>query len=321
MLRQLDIPAAPPELLVGLPHGDDAGVYRLLPDLALVQTVDFFTPVVDDPYAFGMVAAANALSDVYAMGGRPLLAMNILGFPTGRLPLSVMTQILAGGLAKLTEAGVILVGGHSVDDTEPKYGLAVTGVVNPDRLLTTAGARPGDRLVLTKPVGGGVVSTAIKRGLASPADIAEVTRVMAKLNDVVEPLQAGGVRAATDVTGFGLLGHARNLAAQSGVGLELWAGAVPLLAAARRFAGEGVVPAGSRKNRLFAEQWVTYDPAVTEELRVLLNDAMTSGGLLVAVPADGTELLIGRLKEAGALSAVVVGRVTEGPAGTILVLP
>lgn len=307
-------------LLVGLDTSDDAGVYRLTDDIALIQTVDFFTPVVDDPYTFGQIAAANALSDVYAMGGKPLTAMNLIAFPTDRLGLDVLAEILKGGADKVREAGAIIVGGHSIQDKEPKYGLSLTGIVHPDRVLTNAGAKPGDKLVLTKPLGVGIITTAIKGGIAAPEAIDEVTRVMAALNNTAaEVMQEIGVHACTDVTGFGLLGHASELTRASGVGIELSAEAVPILAPAWEYVRMGVVPGGTRGNLRYLKPYVEFAPEISEEVQLLLADAITSGGLLISVPAEKADRLVAGLKERQTLAAAVIGQVTAERAGKIYV--
>jgi selenide,water dikinase len=292
-----------------------------------VQTVDYFTPVVDDPYDFGRIAAANALSDIYAMGARPLTALNIVGFPVRRLAHEVLGRILRGGAAKLAEAGCALVGGHSIDDAEPKYGLAVTGVVHPDRVVTNAGARAGDRLVLTKPIGVGVITTAIKHGLASDEVVAKVTEVMATLNRAAaEAMVAVGVSACTDVTGFGLLGHLSGMARASRVGFEVEAGAVPVLPEAWEFARAGAVPGGTRANLAFLtgeseeRPLVTFDDAVSEQWRLMLADAVTSGGLLISVPAGRLDDLRAALKARGVETRAVVGRAVDAHPGRIRVL-
>ncbi|MFS8665138.1 MAG: selenide, water dikinase SelD [Limnochordales bacterium] len=320
-MRHLPPSIPDPNVLVGLDAPDDAGVYRLSDDVALVQTVDFFTPIVDDPYAFGQIAAANALSDVYAMGGRPLSCLNIVGFPVNKLPAQVLADILRGGADKVREAGAVIIGGHSVDDAEPKYGLAVLGIVHPQRLLTKAGARPGDVLVLTKPIGVGAITTAIKRGLASDDEIEEVVDVMRRLNNVTDVLHRAGVRAATDITGFGLLGHAAEMARESRVALRISAGQVPVLPAAYKYAEQNVFPGGSRANRRFVEPWVTFSDAVPEPQRMILCDAVTSGGLLIACPPAELEQLLAGLRDAGTISQAVIGQVEKGPAGHITVEP
>lgn len=300
-------------LLVGVETADDAGVYRLTAELALIQTVDFFTPIVNDPYTFGQIAAANALSDVYAMGGRPLTCLNIVCYPSKTVAKEVLKAILAGGLDKIHEAGALLVGGHSVDDPELKYGLAVTGIVHPDRILTNAGARPGDRLILTKPLGTGIVATAIKGRLASPEAEAQAVAVMTALNKTAaECLEGFPVHAMTDITGFGLLGHALELAQASGVQLRLKARRVPVLAAAREYAALGLVPAGSYANRNFCEKSLQLAPDLDPITLDLLSDPQTNGGLLIAVAPESAAALLARLHDRGIASAALIGEVT-GP--------
>jgi len=299
-----------PDLIVGLNPADDAGVFRLGPDTALIQTVDFFTPIVDDPYAFGQISAANALSDVYAMGGRPLTCLNVVGFPTRHFGLDVLEKILLGGHKKVEEAGAVIVGGHTIMDDEMKYGLAVTGIAHPDRILTKAGARPGDVLVLTKPIGTGIVSTAIKRGIARAEDVEEVIRIMAHLNrGASEAMLESGAHASTDITGFGLLGHAYEMAAASGVTFEIWADRVPVIPAAYRYYEKGCIPGGTQNNRLYLQKRIQIDPDVGEDLEILLNDAQTSGGLLISIPREKSELLIRKLEGKKCESAAVIGRV------------
>lgn len=293
-----------PRLLVGRETFDDAGVFAVAEDLALVQTVDFFAPIVDDPYAFGRVAAANALSDVYAMGGEPLTALNIAAFPVGRLPLSVLTDILRGGQDAVHEAGALIVGGHTVTDDEIKYGLAVTGRADPRHLLTNAGARAGDVLVLTKPLGTGLVATAVKRGIAQPGAEAAAVASMSRLNrDASRAALAVGVRCATDVTGFGLLGHASHVARASDVTLHVDARALPLLPGARAAWDAGARTGGAERNAAFVDPLVTWD-TIDEGTRALCLDPQTSGGLLVAVPADRLAEYLSRVD-----GAVVVGEV------------
>jgi selenide,water dikinase len=310
-----------PDLLVGRGTADDAGVIRVREDLALIQTVDFFTPIVDDPRTFGRIAATNSLSDVYAMGGQPLAAMNIVCFPRKSLSLEVLQDVLLGGLDAAQEAGALLVGGHSVDDAEFKYGLSVTGTVHPDRVVTNAGAEPGDRLILTKPIGTGVVATAVKRGKALPEVEAEAIRWMCALNrDAAEAMQEVGAHACTDITGFGLLGHALEMASASRVTIELDAGSVPLLAGARELGAKGMFPGGSRANRRHCERAVTLEDGIEPLLVDLLADAQTSGGLLIAVAEDRAEALHAAL-ERRHVPHPEIGRVVgEGP-GTIHVLP
>jgi selenide, water dikinase len=310
VLRGL-VPAADPAVLVGPGTADDAGVYRLRDDLALIQTVDFFTPIVDDPYDFGRVAAANALSDVYAMGGAPVSALNLVAFSLERLGVDVLREILRGGGDVASAAGATIVGGHSIDDPEPKYGLAVTGTVHPEQVITNAGGRAGDALVLTKPLGAGAVATAAKRGLADGALVARAVEVMVELNrDAAAAARAAGAHAVTDVTGFGLLGHLHELASASGVAAEVDASSVPAIEGTLELLGDdAAVSGGARANARHARTFAGFDGAVPPARRRLLTDPMTSGGLLVAVPAQ----------RAGAVCGAVVGSLTEGPPGSIRV--
>ena len=307
-----------PNLLVGRETSDDAGVYRLSADVALVQTIDFITPVVNDPYDFGRIAAANALSDVYAMGGRPLTAMNVVCFPIQSMDKTILGEILRGGLDKIHEAGAALVGGHSVEDAEIKYGLSVTGLVHPDRVLTNAGARKGDGLILTKPIGTGVLATAIKAGLISSSAEREAIESMAMLNRKAAELMASySVNACTDITGFGLLGHALEVAVASGVCIALVADRVPLLPEARDLVEMGLVPAGSYANRNYCTHRVLRSETLDPVLLDLLADAQTSGGLLISLPEDQAHALLADLKAHGVPSAALIGRVVDGAGGTI----
>lgn len=300
-----------PNVLVGFQTSDDAGVYRLRDDLALVTTVDFFTPIVDDPFDFGRIAAANALSDIYAMGATPVSALNLVAFSLTELGEDVLTEILRGGAQVAAEAGVAILGGHSIEDAEPKFGMAVTGTVHPDELITNAGGRAGDELVLTKLLGAGAVSTAVKHEL--PAPLEQAVAVMVTLNrEGSLAARAAGVHAMTDVTGFGLMGHLRELATASGLAAEVEAAAVPAIDGVVELLGdprERALAGGTRRNRAYAEQVVTFAPSVPEARRWLVCDAMTSGGLLAAVPP-------GRGAE---VPGAVIGRLTEGAAGTIAV--
>jgi selenide, water dikinase len=301
-----------PNVLVGFETADDAGVYRLRDDLALVQTVDFFTPIVDDPFDFGRIAATNALSDVYAMGGTPVSALNLVAFSVEELGGAVLSEILRGGAEVAAQAGVAILGGHSIEDSEPKFGLAVTGVVHPDEVLTNAGGQPGDTLVLTKPLGAGAVTTALKRGLTD-APLEAAVQVMTTLNrDAAQAARSAGVHALTDVTGFGLLGHLHELALASGVAAEIDASAVPaidgvleLLAAA----DERAIAGGTRRNRAHASEFASFQAEVGEDRRWLVCDAMTSGGLLAALPAA----------RAPSMPGSIVGRLVEGTPGAISV--
>ena len=299
---------------------DDAGVYRISADLALVQTVDVFTPVVDEPYWFGVIAAANALSDVYAMGGVPRTALNIAGFPRSKLPLEILGEILHGGGEKCAEAGVAVIGGHTLDDPEPKFGLSVTGFVHPDRVVTNAAARPGDRLVLTKPLGLGVITTGIKQERTTRSTIDEAIRVMAALNRAAGQAMADvGASAATDITGFGLLGHLHEMTRASGVRARILLSAVPILEEAWGLARAGIVPGGTQRNRAALAGAVIWE-GIDEDGQILLCDAQTSGGLLIAVPGDRLARLVQALRAGGALASEVVGEITGEGAGEITVV-
>jgi selenide, water dikinase len=297
-------------LLVGADTLDDAGVYQLSPDLALVLTTDFFPPLVDDPYDFGRIAAANALSDVYAMGGEPLVALNLVGFPDKELDLSVLVEILRGGSDVVTAAGACIAGGHSVRDAEVKYGLAVTGRVPPQRILTNANAQPGDQLVLTKPIGSGVLTTAVKRGLLPPDELREAVTVMTTLNKAGRDAAVKvGVSACTDITGFGLIGHAGEMAAGGRVTIVLHAGQVPLMNHTLDLARQGVITRMAGGGRTFLGEQLVIEPGVEEALASVLADAQTSGGLLISVPAARCAALVAELQAQGTLTAAVVGRV------------
>jgi len=307
-----------PAVLVGAETADDAAVYQISPELAVVVSVDFFTPIVDDPYAFGAIAAANALSDIYAMGARPLFALNLVGFPTARLPQEVLEQILKGASDKATEAGIPIVGGHSVEDTEPKFGMAVTGIVDPAKVLTNRGAQPGDALILTKPIGTGIISTAAKRGAASPESIERSISLMSELNQgAAEAMERLPVSACTDITGFGLLGHLLEMTTASSVEAEIWADAVPALDEALDWARAGFVPGGTRDNLDHVSPMVRWDEAIPEIVRLLLCDAQTSGGLLISLPEGQTAELLAALRESAAGEAAWIGQITEKGEGTI----
>ena len=307
----MDFPTHP-DLLVGLEHPDDAGVFRLGPDLALIQTVDFFTPVVDDPYQFGLIAAANSLSDVYAMGGEPLTAMNIICFPVKSMSIQILREVLRGGIEKVREAGAVIVGGHSVEDDEMKYGLAVTGTVHPDKILTNKGARPGDLLILTKPIGTGIINTAIKGNLASQELVERVVEVMATLNKAAsEAMKGFRVRACTDVTGFGLLGHAFEMIEETDVGLRVFVGNVPVLEQVKEFASMGILPAGLHRNREFRVEALLGSDGIDPVDLDILFDPQTSGGLLIAVdPGDVHNLLAG-LRGRGVKDAEIIGEFVD----------
>jgi selenide,water dikinase len=301
-----------PNLLVGTASADDAGVYRIDRDRALVQTVDFFTPIVDDPFLYGQIAAANALSDVYAMGGRPLTALNLLGVPTDVVPPKVIAAILRGGAAKAKEAGCALVGGHSIRNPEPFYGLSVTGLVSPRRMITNAAARPGDWLVLTKPLGTGIITTGIKRGITSPATARKAVAVMGRLNTVgAEVAERRLVRAGTDVTGFGLLGHLGSLCRASGVAAEIFADKLPIIAReVLDLIARDCIPGGSRENLKTANAFVQWDGA-TEAQKYLLTDAQTSGGLLLCVSSRNLAEVLKVLKEHRTSCIAVIGKIVR----------
>lgn len=310
-----------PNLLVGLETRDDAAVYRIDAERAIVQTLDVFTPVVDDPYAYGAIAAANSLSDVYAMGARPFLALNLLAYPQGRLPREVVAAILRGGLDKMREAEVVVAGGHSLDDPQPKFGYAVTGFVHPDRVVTNAGARPGDRLVLTKPLGIGVITTGIKQERATPAAVEAATRLMLELNRAAsEAMVEVGVHACTDVTGYGLVGHLHEVAAASRVDVQVRASQVPVLEEAWDLVRERVVPGGTYRNRRAATRYARWTAGVSEEVQLLLCDPQTSGGLLVAVAPERVGGLQRALEERRVPVVAEVGEVLGPGEGLVHVV-
>lgn len=318
-MRHLPKSTPNPSLLVGLDTSDDAGVFQLTEDLALVQTVDYFTPIVDDPYMFGQIAAANALSDIYAMGGKPITALNIVGFPINKLDKQILTEILRGAGDKLEEAGATLVGGHSIDDTEPKFGMAVTGLIHPKRILTNSTACPGDLLILTKPIGIGILTTAIKRDKLDEESIKQVVQVMATLNKTAaEVAERYEVHAATDVTGFGLLGHASEMARGSKVGLEIEFSKVPILPRTREMALEKTIPGGTKSNHRWLKDKVEYDAEIDEIDQYILCDAVTSGGLLYSVaPGDAEEMVLDL--QARGVQGVIIGRVVADHPGIIKV--
>ena len=303
-------PIEDPNVIVGTSTRDDAAVYRLNDETALVQSVDVFTPVVDDPYTFGQVAAANSLSDIYAMGARPIMALSVIGFPVDKLPLSDMGEILRGGIDKAREAGIEVVGGHSLEDNEPKYGLCVTGVVHPDRILRNSSARPGDVLILTKPLGSGVLAHAIKKGRATEREIREVVEVMTRLNrDACEAMVEVGASACTDVTGFGLLGHLIEMVQGSGVSARIRVSRVPVLGGVRSRVRDGIYPGGTRKNLEFFGKHLDWKEEVEEVDRLVLADAQTSGGLLIAVPRERAEALQKGLESRGVETRAEIGEI------------
>src|SRR5579863_2544894 len=308
-----------PNVLVGFDHADDAGVYLIAPDQALVQTVDFFTPIVDDPYTFGQIAATNALSDVYAMGGKPLTSLALVCFPE-KAELEILERILAGGLSKMIEAGCTVIGGHSIRDDETKFGYSVTGVVHPKKILANQGARPGDALLFTKAIGTGVISTAIKKGKAEPGWIDAAVRSMTTLNkQAAEVITRGDFRvnSMTDVTGFGLIGHAREMVLASDVSIQIVAGKIPLIEGAIECVRAGHIPGGLKNNRDFAECLVEYEDGVSDDVRALLFDPQTAGGLLISTPDSGP--LARALEDAG-VAVVRIGEVLKGVKPRIRVL-
>jgi selenide,water dikinase len=312
-------PPADPNLLVGFETADDAAVYKLRDDLAIVVTTDFFTPIVDDPFDWGRIAATNALSDVYAMGGTPLLALNLVGWPREGLPFELLARVLDGGAEAARAGRCLIAGGHSIDDAEPKYGLAVVGVVDPNGVLTNAGAQPGDRLVLTKPIGLGVLSTAMKRDAATAAQVTTAVEVMTTLNAGARDAAVEvGVHAATDVTGFGLLGHLRELCIASGVGAQIEAAAIPVIDGVRDLLDAGMVAGGTQRNLAFVTPDVEFG-ALAERERLLLADAQTSGGLLLSVAAERADQLVGACRARDTLAASVIGDITASEAGKISV--
>ncbi len=317
LLSQLPI-ITDPNVLVGSATADDAAIYKLNDDLALVLTTDFFTPIVDKPYDFGAVAATNALSDVYAMGGKPLTALNLVGFPDEKLSVNVLADILRGAADKAKEAGIAIVGGHSIKSEEPIFGLCVVGTVHPKRVLANAGAKPGDALILTKPIGLGIITTASKNGEDRLGAISEAIGVMTTLNRVAaEVLTRFEVHALTDITGFGLLGHLRNITAASGVSAHIWAESVPVLAAARSYVQSGIAPGGTHANWRFLADWVTYAADVPKETQLLLCDAQTSGGLLASVPGPRAGEIVRALRDAGIGIAAEIGRIDSSGSGKI----
>ena len=310
MLRQLPT-IKDPNLLVGFSTGDDAAVYKMNEDIAIVSTVDFFPPIVDDPFVYGEVAVANALSDVYAMGGKPLFGLNIVGFPVD-LPHEILGEILKGGASKATEAGVLIVGGHTVDDKEPKYGMAVTGVVKPGEEVTNAGARPGDVLVLTKPIGTGIITTAGKQERVSAEVMAAAVKLMATLNRAAaEAMVKVGVHACSDITGFGLLGHLRGIVLASEVSARIRLGDVPVIEGVMDLLDAGIAPGGTHRNLESLEGVVAWHPEVGEQSRILMADAQTSGGLLISVDPSKKDDLLRELQAAGVETRAVVGEILE----------
>lgn len=307
-------------MLVGIDTSDDAGVYKINEDTALVQTLDFFTPIVDDPYMFGQIGAANSLSDVYAMGGKPITVMNIVGFPINTLDKSVLAEILAGAADKVRESGAALVGGHSIDDEEPKFGLSVTGTIHPDRIRANVGAKPGDRLILTKPIGVGILTTAIKSDLISKENLTTVTNIMATLNKyAADAMENYTVNACTDVTGFGLLGHTLEIAEGSDVGITINSNNVPVLPGTRELAKQDVIPGGTKKNHKWIADRVDYTNNISKLDQLILCDAVTSGGLLIAIPEAEADALQEAM-QMNNVESTIIGEVTGKKRGRITVI-
>lgn len=308
-----------PDLLVGNDTGDDAAVYRLDKNTAIIVTVDFFTPITDDPYEFGVIAAANSLSDVYAMGGKPLVALNIVGFPA-ELAVDMLGDVLKGGYDKAAEAGCLIVGGHTVDDSEPKYGLSVVGLIEPGKEVSNAKAQPGDVLVLTKPIGTGIITTGCKQGITPDDILKNAVDVMATLNKgAAEAMMRVGINSCTDITGFGLMGHLRGMTRGSKVGAIINASDVPVLPGVWDLLGKNVVPGGTFRNMNGVEDSVDWDKSLTDQQRLLMCDAQTSGGLLISVTKDKVEKLLSELEISGVETRVIVGAITAENSGRILV--
>jgi selenide,water dikinase len=311
-----------PNVLVEFHTGDDCAVYRVNETHAIVQSVDFFTPIVDDPYTFGQIAAANSLSDIYAMGAEPLFALSIMGFPQHNLPVEIMAEIFRGGADKAGEAGIFVLGGHTIEDSQLKYGLVVTAYAEIDKILTNSGAKPGDNLILTKPLGVGAISSAIQRRIAGDALVKMAGTLMATLNkDAAQAMREVGVHAVTDVTGFGLLGHLLEMSQASEVSAEIFANNVPTIDEAWEFVRKGKIPAATHTNLKYVNDHIRYENGVSREMSLMLADPQTAGGLLIAVPADRTEKLVSRLKELKTPAASRIGRIMEEQEKRILVYP
>ncbi len=301
-------------------RSEDAGIYKLSNELALVQTVDFFTPVIDDPHTFGQIAVVNALSDVYAMGGKPLTAMNIVCFPVKKMNMSILHEILIGGLEKLREAEVVLVGGHSVEDNELKYGLSVTGIIHPAKVLLNTGAKSGDRLILTKALGTGIINTAIKGGMANDDAVSKAIECMITLNRTAsELIKSVEVHACTDITGFGLLGHACEMIEGTDVGIVLDSSSIPLLPRTKEYAHMGLIPGGTIRNRDYRIDMIEQSSNISDEELLILFDAQTSGGLLVSVPESEAKNLVAAMHQQGIKDAAIIGEIVDMPKGKIIV--
>ena len=320
VLKELSVPVDK-NLLVGYNTADDAGVYKLTNEIALIQTVDFFTPIVDDPYIYGQIAAANSLSDVYAMGGRPLTALNVVAFSTSIFPNQVLVDILKGGADKVSEAGAVIIGGHTISDDELKYGLSVSGIVHPDKVVRNSTAKPGDKLVLTKPIGTGIITTALKSGKKLDALYDRVCKIMITLNDKASiAMQSVGVNACTDITGFGLMGHAMEVAKGSNVGMEINGKSIPIFEEALSLISDGHIPGGTRSNELYSRIDVDIIGNYPTEQITLFHDAQTSGGLLISVAENKLDALIAELKKLNVETIAVIGEVTKSHPGKIFII-
>lgn len=308
-----------PNIIIGYEKSDDAAVYKLSDDLAVVQTVDYFTPIVDDPYTFGSIAGANAISDIYAMGAKPIMGLNIAGFPVGKLPIDVLVQILQGGSDKAKEAGITIAGGHTIDDNEPKYGMVITGLVHPDKIIKNSSAKPGDVLVLTKPIGTGIITTAMKEDIAEAESAEMAIKVMSKLNkSSAEIMIKVGVNACTDVTGFGLLGHLYEMVSGSGVGAEISFEKIPLIEGVLKLADDLIIPAGTIRNHEYLNDHIIWND-ISYEQQMILCDAQTSGGLLISVSEEKSDELVRSLQESNSLASAIIGRITSDHIGIIKV--
>lgn len=300
-----------PNILVGFEKSDDAAVYRISDDLAVVLTVDYFTPIVDDPYTFGSISAANALSDIYAMGAKPILGLNIAGFPAQKLPLSILSEIFRGGADKAKEAGISIAGGHTIDDNEPKYGLVAMGLVHPEKIITNSGAKPGDLIILTKPIGTGIITTAMKEEIATKESIDYAVKIMSTLNkSASQAMISAEVNACTDVTGFGLLGHLYEMISASATGAEIFFDKVPLIPGTKQLADDLIIPAGTIRNHEYLKSHIIWDENITYENQMILCDAQTSGGLLISVPPENADILLKLLESSNTLAAVI-GKISE----------
>jgi len=319
ILREIPV-AEDPNILIDTRNSDDAAVYKVSQDTAIVQTLDFFTPVVDEAYDFGAIAAANALSDIYAMGAQPLFALNIVGFPSSRLPMSTLQNILLGAREKAREAGISILGGHTIEDHEPKYGMVVTGIVHPNRVLSNAGAQEGDLIILTKPIGTGILSTAVKRGLATNEQQEQLTAIMAELNrSAAQVISRFPVHACTDVTGFGLMGHLHEMTHPGAINAEVYAESIPLINGTWEYASANLIPGGTRDNLSYLQEHLIWSEGISQTQKLILCDAQTSGGLLFAIAPEYQQQILDQLREASVSQAQIIGSFTRKDTGTITI--